>query len=145
MRRNSCAAGALLWLQRCVFGTVESLFSLTTAAQNIAFCVKNHHCAEITFGVVENRVFADHLRNDHLGKSAVMGIRCLRYSPMTAKLPFKVYLRLRFQNFGKPRTAGLCGQAAAKGDCGPLSCYIFERGYHPANHLQNCYQRSRER
>ena len=27
--------GALLWLQRCDFWTVESLFSLTTAAQNI--------------------------------------------------------------------------------------------------------------
>ena len=27
--------GALFWLQRCDFGTVENLFSLTTAAQNI--------------------------------------------------------------------------------------------------------------
>ena len=34
-RRNFCAAGALLWLQRCVFWTVENLFSLTTATQNI--------------------------------------------------------------------------------------------------------------
>ena len=25
------------------------------------------------------------------------------------KTPLKVYLRLRFQNLGKPRTAGLCG------------------------------------
>ena len=36
--------------------------------------------------------------------------------------------RLRFQNLGKPRTAGLCGRAARISDCGPLSCYIFERG-----------------
>ena len=36
LRRNFCAAGGvLLWLQRCDFWTLESLFSLTTAAQNI--------------------------------------------------------------------------------------------------------------
>ena len=29
---------------------------------------------------------------------------------MTAKVPLKVHLRLRFQNLGKPRTAGLCGR-----------------------------------
>ena len=46
---------------------------------------------------------------------------------MTAKVPLKVHLRLRFQNPGKPRTAGLCGRAAGACDCGPLSCYIFER------------------
>ena len=35
-RRNFCAAGVvLLWLQRCDFWTVESLFLLSTAAQNI--------------------------------------------------------------------------------------------------------------
>ena len=34
-RRNFCAAGALLWLQRCVFWTVKKPFPLTTAAQNI--------------------------------------------------------------------------------------------------------------
>ena len=33
---------------------------------------------------------------------------------------------LRFPE--KPRTAGLCGRAAGACDCGPLSCYIFERG-----------------
>ena len=40
---------------------------------------------------------------------------------MTAKTPAKVHLRLRFQNLGKPRTAGLCGRAAGACDCGPLS------------------------
>ena len=38
-----------------------------------------------------------------------------------------MHLRLRFQNLGKPRTAGLCGRAARISDCGPLFCYIFER------------------
>ncbi len=42
-------------------------------------------------------------------------------------MPARVHLRLRFQNLGKPRTAGLCGRAARMSDCGPLSCYIFER------------------
>ena len=46
---------------------------------------------------------------------------------MTAKTPAKVHLRLRFQNLGKPRTAGLCGRAAGACDCGPLSCTKIER------------------
>ena len=46
---------------------------------------------------------------------------------MTAKVPLKVHLRLRFQNLGKPRTAGLCGRAARACDCGPLSCTKIER------------------
>ena len=46
---------------------------------------------------------------------------------MTAKTPRKVHLRLRFQNLGKPRTAGLCGRAAGACDCGPLSCTKIER------------------
>ena len=44
---------------------------------------------------------------------------------MTAKVPLKVHLRLRFQNPGKPRTAGLCGRVAGACDCGPLSCFLF--------------------
>ena len=32
-----------------------------------------------------------------------------------------MHLRLRFQNLGKPRPAGLCGRAAGACDCGPLS------------------------
>ena len=46
---------------------------------------------------------------------------------MTAKTPAKVHLRLRFQNLGKPRTAGLCGRVAGACDCGPLSCAKIER------------------
>ena len=34
---------------------------------------------------------------------------------------------MRFQNPGKPRTAGLCGRAAGACDCGPLSCAKIER------------------
>ena len=46
---------------------------------------------------------------------------------MTVKVPLKAHLRLRFQNLGKPRTAGLCGRAAGACDCGPLSCTKIER------------------
>ena len=46
---------------------------------------------------------------------------------MTAKVPLEVHLRLRFQNLGKPRTAGLCGRTAGACDCGPLSCAKIER------------------
>ena len=38
-----------------------------------------------------------------------------------------MHLRLRFENLGKPRTAGLCGRAAGACDCGPLSCAKIER------------------
>ena len=97
------------------------------------------------FRVVENGKFLKRLRNVHLEKSVATGICRVQRSPKTAKTPRKVHLRLRFQNLGKPRTAGLCGRAVGACDCGPLSCYIFERGYHPTKHLQNRYQRSQER
>ena len=77
--------------------------------------------------MVENGKFLNRLRNGHLEKSAVTGLFYPSRSLKTAKTPTKVYLRLRFQNLGKPRTAGLCGRAARISDCGPLSCYIFER------------------
>ena len=44
-----------------------------------------------------------------------------------------MHLRLRFQNLGKPRTAGLCGRAAGACDCGPLSV-LKSNGY---NHQEN--------
>ena len=77
--------------------------------------------------MVENGEFLNSLRNGHLEKSAVTGICSPSCSPTTAKTPAKVHLRLRFQNLGKPRTAGLCGRAAGACDCGPLSCAKIER------------------
>ena len=59
------------------------------------------------FLAVENGRFINRLRNVHLEKSAVTGIFRPSRSPTTAKTPRKVHLRLRFQNLGKPRTAGL--------------------------------------
>ena len=53
---------------------------------------------------------------------------------MTAKAPLKVHLRLRFQNRGKPRTAGLCGRAAGACDCGPLSV-LKSNGFHHSENL----------
>ena len=77
--------------------------------------------------MVENGKFLKRLRNDHLEKPAVTGLFHPSRSPKTAKTPAKVHLRLRFQNLGKPRTAGLCGRAAGACDCGPLSCAFIER------------------
>ena len=69
---------------------------------------------------------------------------------MTAKTPAKVHLRLRFQNLGKPRTAGLCGRAAGACDCGPLSCAKIERPSPPEKpsckvrlFAQNCFRKCR--
>ena len=77
--------------------------------------------------MVENGKFLKRLRNVHLEKSAVTGLFHPSRSPKTAKTPAKVHLRLRFQNPGKPRTAGLCGRTAGACDCGPLSCAKIER------------------
>mgnify|MGYP004706424753 CR=1 FL=1 len=77
--------------------------------------------------MVENGEFLNRLRNGHLEKSAATSLFRPSRSPMTAKTPRKVHLRLRFQNPGKPRTAGLCGRAADACDCGPLSCAKIER------------------
>ena len=77
--------------------------------------------------MVENCDFLKRLRNGHLEKPAVTGLFHPSCSPTTAKTPAKVHLRLRFQNLGKPRTAGLCGRAAGACDCGPLSCAKIER------------------
>ena len=77
--------------------------------------------------MVENSKFLNRLRNVHLEKSAVTGVRRPSRPPKTAKTPAKVHLRLRFQTPGKPRTAGLCGRAAGACDCGPLSCTKIER------------------
>ena len=79
------------------------------------------------FRVVENGNFLNRLRKGHLEKSATAGSLCPSRSPKTAKTPRKVHLRLRFQNPGKPRTAGLCGRAVGACDCGPLSCAKIER------------------
>ena len=45
-----------------------------------------------------------------------------------------MHLRLRFQNLGKPRTAGLCGRAAGACDCGPLSV-LKSNGFHHSENL----------
>ena len=77
--------------------------------------------------MVENSNFLNRLRNGYLEKSVATGICRVQRSPKTAKTPLKVHLRLRFQNLGKPRTAGLCGRASGACDCGPLSGAKIER------------------
>ena len=84
--------------------------------------------------MVENCDFLKRLRNVHLEKSAVTGICRPSRSPTTAKTPLKVHLRLRFQNGGKPRTAGLCGRTAGACDCGPLSV-LKSNGLHRSKNL----------
>ena len=53
---------------------------------------------------------------------------------MTAKVPLKVHLRLRFGKREKPRTAGLCGRAVGACDCGPLSV-LKSNGPHRSKNL----------
>ena len=84
--------------------------------------------------MVENSNFLNRLRKGHLEKSATAGGLCPSRSPKTAKTPAKVHLRLRFQNLGKPRTAGLCGRAVGACDCGPLSV-LKSNGLHRSKNL----------
>ena len=85
-------------------------FLLTTAAQNIhVFRRKAPLLKEHFFEWLKNSNFLNRLRKGHLEKSATAGGLCPSRSPTTAKTSAKVHLRLRFQNPGKPRTAGLCG------------------------------------
>ena len=79
------------------------------------------------FRVVENGNFLNRLRKGHLEKSATAGGLCPSRSPKTAKTPRKEHLRLRFQNLGKPRTAGLCGREGSLCDHLSLSCTKIER------------------
>ena len=128
-RRNFCAAGDVLFgYSGAIFERLKSLFSLTTATQNIhVFLRKSPLLKEHFFEWLKTANFLNRLRNGHLEKSAATGLFRPSRSPMTAKVPLKVHLRLRFQNPGKPRTAGLCGRAAGACDCGPLSCAKIER------------------
>ena len=105
----------------------ESLSIDYSGAKYTRFPPKIAATLKSLFRVVENGKFLNRLRNGHLEKSVVTGICHVRRSPKTAKTPRKVHLRLRFQNLGKPRTAGLCGRAAGACDCGPLSCAKIER------------------
>ena len=87
----------------------EALFIDYSSAKYVRSAPKIAAVLKSLFRVVENEKFLNRLRNGHLEKSATAGGLCPSRSPKTAKTPAKVHLRLRFQNPGKPRTAGLCG------------------------------------
>ena len=85
----------------------EALSIVYSGAKYVRSALKIAAAQKALFRVVENSKFLNRLRNVHLEKSAVTGLFHPSRSPMTAKTPAKVHLRLRFQNLGKPRTAGL--------------------------------------
>ncbi len=110
-----------------IFALPESLFIDYSGAKYTRFPPKIAAAQKALFRVVENGKHLNRLRNGYLEKPVATGIFRVQRSPKTAKTPAKVHLRLRFQNLGKPRTAGLCGRAAGACDCGPLSCTFIER------------------
>ena len=85
----------------------EAFFIDYSGAKYTRFPPKIAATLKSLFRVVENGKFLKRLRNIHLEKSVATGICRVQRSPKTAKTPRKVHLRLRFQNLGKPRTAGL--------------------------------------
>ena len=108
LRRNFCAAGDVLFgYSGAIFERSRSLFIDYSGTKYTRFPPKIAAALKALFRVVENGEFLNRLRNGHLEKSAATGLFRPSRSPMTAKVPLKVHLRLRFQNPGKPRTAGL--------------------------------------
>ena len=87
----------------------KSLFIDYSSSKYTRFPPKIAAMQKSLFRVVENGKFLNRLLNGHLEKSVATGLFHPSRSPKTAKVPLKVHLRLRFQNPGKPRTAGLCG------------------------------------
>ena len=92
-----------------IFERSRSLSIDYSGAKYVRSALKIAATQKSLFRVVENGNFLNRLRKGHLEKSATAGGLCPSRSPKTAKVPLKVHLRLRFQNPGKPRTAGLCG------------------------------------
>ena len=90
-----------------IFERSRSPFIDYSGAKYTRFPPKIAAAQKALFRVVENGKFLKRLRNVHLEKSVATGICRVQRSPKTAKTPAKVHLRLRFQNLGKPRTAGL--------------------------------------
>jgi len=128
LRRNFCAAGGVFFgYNGAIFERLKVSSIDYSGSKYARFTPKIAAAQKALFRVIENSKFLNRLRNGHLEKPAVTGIFRLSRSPKTAKTPDKVHLRLRFQNLGKPRTAGLCGRAAGACDCGPLSCAKIER------------------
>ena len=128
-RRNFCAVGGgLLWLQRCDFRTVKKPFPLTTAAQNMHVLLRKLPPSRKHFFVrLKTAISSNACGTSTLKSPLSLGADAPHVHPRLRKTPAKVHLRLRFQNLGKPRTAGLCGRAAGACDCGPLSCTKIER------------------
>ena len=107
-RRNFCAAGGVLFsYSGAIFERPRSLSIDYSGAKYVRSALKIAAAQKSLFRVVENGNFLNRLRKGHLEKSATAGSLCPSRSPKTAKTPRKVHLRLRFQNPGKPRTAGL--------------------------------------
>ena len=109
-RRNFCAAGDVLFgYSSAIFERSRSPFIDYSGAKYVRSALKIAAMQKSLFRVVEKSNFLNRLRNVHLEKSDVTGLFHPSRSLKTAKTSLKVHLRLRFQNLGKPRTAGLCG------------------------------------
>ena len=133
-RRNFCAAGGVLFsYSGAIFERSKPLSIEYSGAKYTRFPPKIAAMQKSLFRMVENSKFLKRLRNGYLEKSVATGICRVQRSPKTAKTPAKVHLRLRFQNPGKPRTAGLSGRAAGACDCGPLSVLKSNGLRHPKN------------
>ncbi len=100
-----------------------------------AFLRKSPLCRSHFFEWLKTAISSTACGTVHLEKSVATGICRVQRSPKTAKTLLKVHLRLRFQNRGKPRTAGLCGEGC--GACGTAALYLVlkSNGLHRSKNL----------
>ena len=121
-RRNFCAAGALLWLQRCVFWTVKKPFPLTTAAQNIHIFLRK--------SLLHKKHFFGWLKTGNFSNAC--GTVTLKSPPPQAFSESDVHQRLRKRlarctldcGFKTPESPALRGFVAERGPITGTSLYL---------------------
>ena len=114
LRRNFCAAGGvLLWLQRCNFWTVESLFSLTTAAQNIhVFLRKSPLCRSHFFEWLKTAISSNTCETVTLKSPPSRGSDAPHVHPRLRKCRSRCTLDCGFKTSESPALRGFVAERA---------------------------------
>ena len=103
--------GALLWLHRCDFWTVESLFSLTTAAQNIhIFLWKSPLCRNHFFWWLKTAISSTTCGTVTLKSPPSRGSDAPRVHPRLRKHLARCTLDCGFQTSESPALRGFVGE-----------------------------------
>ena len=120
--------GALLWLQRCDFWTVESLFSLTTAAQNIhVFLRKSPLLKEHFFELLKTAISSNACGTSTLKSLLPQGAYAPHVHPRLRKRLSRCTLDCGFKTSESPALRGFVGGPRALATAA-LYLVIFSNG-----------------